>query len=72
MAKRDKEDKKNNKNGNNGKNGRNGKDDKKKDSILSNWTKRWIKATLLFLVAVIIVLSFPYFNKAGYAGEIFI
>jgi S-DNA-T family DNA segregation ATPase FtsK/SpoIIIE len=81
MAKRDKEDKKNNRN--NKKNGparsgiplwrdRNGKDDKKKDSILSNWTKRWIKATLLFLVAVIIVLSFPYFNKAGYAGQIFI
>jgi S-DNA-T family DNA segregation ATPase FtsK/SpoIIIE len=46
--------------------------EKPKDSILSNWTKRWIKAILLFLLAVIIVLSFPYFNKSGYAGEIFI
>jgi len=72
MAKREKEEKypsghrQSNKNGKE----RNGKD-KPKDSILSNWTKRWIKAILLFLVAVIIVLSFPSFNKAGYAGEIF-
>ncbi|MCX6718683.1 MAG: DNA translocase FtsK [Candidatus Staskawiczbacteria bacterium] len=74
MAKRDKEDKKYNKNRNNGngKNGRNGKDEKVKNSLLSNWTKRWIKATLLFLVAVIVVLSFPYFDKAGYAGELFV
>jgi S-DNA-T family DNA segregation ATPase FtsK/SpoIIIE len=48
---------------------KNGKD-KPKDSLLSNWTKRWIKAILMFLVAIIIVLSFPFFNKAGYAGEI--
>jgi DNA segregation ATPase FtsK/SpoIIIE, S-DNA-T family len=74
MAKKDKEERNNKKNGrnNNGRNGKNSQDDKKKDSILSNWTKRWIKATLLFLIAIIIVLSFPYFNKAGYAGEIFI
>ena len=26
---------------------------------------------MLFLVAIIVVLSFPYFNKAGYAGQIF-
>ena len=26
----------------------------------------------MFLVAIIAVLSFPYFDKAGYAGEIFI
>ncbi len=60
------------KNGN-GKNGKNVRDEKeiKKDTILSNWTKRWIKAIFLFLIAIIIVLSFPYFNKAGYAGEIF-
>ncbi|MGA2417840.1 MAG: DNA translocase FtsK 4TM domain-containing protein [Candidatus Staskawiczbacteria bacterium] len=57
---------------NNGKNKKNGKDEKKKDSILSNWTKRWIKAIIMFLVAVIAVLSFPYFDKAGYAGELFI
>lgn len=69
MAKRDKEDRKNNKNG---KNSRNGRDDKLKDSILSNWVKRWIKATLMFLVVIISVLSFPYFDKAGYAGELFI
>ncbi|MGD0576560.1 MAG: DNA translocase FtsK 4TM domain-containing protein [Candidatus Staskawiczbacteria bacterium] len=56
---------------NNGKkNGKNGKD-KPKDSILSNWTKRWIKAIVMFLVAVVAVLSFPYFDKAGYAGELF-
>ncbi|MEI7424555.1 MAG: DNA translocase FtsK 4TM domain-containing protein [Candidatus Staskawiczbacteria bacterium] len=45
--------------------------DKPKDTVLSNWTRRWIKAILLFLIAIIIVLSFPAFNKAGYAGEIF-
>ena len=66
MAK--KEDKKNIKNG---KNGKNGKEGKVKDSVLSSWTKRWIKAILLFLVAIIVVLSFPYFNKAGYAGQLF-
>jgi S-DNA-T family DNA segregation ATPase FtsK/SpoIIIE len=72
MAKRDKEER-NNKNGKNG-NGRNGKDVKRPrgypDSLLSNWVKRWIKAILMFLVAVIAVLSFPYFDKAGYAGEL--
>ena len=67
MAKRDKEEKRNSKNGN----GKNGKD-QLKNSILSNWTKRWIKAVLLFLVAVIVVLSFPSFDKAGYLGELFI
>jgi len=67
MAK-DKNNKKN-KNGNRN-NGKNGKD-KPKDSVLSSWTKRWIKAILLFLVAIIVVLSFPSFNKAGYAGQIF-
>jgi S-DNA-T family DNA segregation ATPase FtsK/SpoIIIE len=51
---------------------RNTKNDKPKDSILSNWVKRWIKATVMFLVVIISVLSFPYFDKAGYAGEIFI
>ena len=65
MAKKDKE-----KNGKNGKE-KNGKD-KVKESILSNWVKRWIKATIMFLVAIITVLSFPYFDKAGYAGELFI
>lgn len=47
-----------------------GKDKPVKDSIFSNWVKRWIKATLMFLVTVIFVLSFPQFNKAGYTGEI--
>jgi S-DNA-T family DNA segregation ATPase FtsK/SpoIIIE len=76
MAKRDKEEKQNNKNrdgnGRNGKNGKSIRDEKIKNSILSNWVKRWIKAILMFLVAIISILSFPYFDKAGYAGEIFI
>ncbi|OGZ78546.1 MAG: hypothetical protein A2358_03525 [Candidatus Staskawiczbacteria bacterium RIFOXYB1_FULL_37_44] len=74
MAK-DKNNGKNNKNGNgNGKNGngRGAKDEKIKNPILSNWVKRWIKATIMFLVTVISILSFPYFDKAGYAGELFI
>ena len=58
------------KNNGKNKNGKNGKD-KPKESILSNWVKRWIKALLMFLVAIIAVLSFPYFDKAGYAGELF-
>jgi len=66
MAKKDNSNNGKNKNGN----GKNGKE-KPKDSILSSWTKRWIKAILLFLVALIIVLSFPSFNKAGYAGKLF-
>ena len=53
----------------NGKNGKNGKD-KPKDSLLSSWAKRWIRAIVMFLVAIIVVLSFPSFDKAGYAGEI--
>jgi len=60
MAKKDKE-----------KNGKNGNTkDKPRDSILSNWTKRWIKAILMFLAAVVAALSF--FDKAGTAGRIFI
>lgn len=53
---------------------KNGKNmpEKKKESLLSSWTKRWIKAILMFLVAVIIILAFPFFNKAGYSGDIFI
>ncbi len=63
---------------NNGKNNKNlrseknSKEEKVKNSILSNWVKRWIKAILMFLVAVVSTLSFPYFDKAGYAGRIFI
>ena len=55
---------------NNGKNKNNGKEEKKKDSLLTPWTKRWIKAILMFLVAVVVGLSF--FDKAGTAGRIFI
>ncbi len=64
MAKKD--------NSKNGKNINNGKGQKevKKDSLLSSWAKRWIRAILMFLIATIIVLSFPYFNKAGLAGEV--
>ena len=61
MAKRDKEGKKNG-------NGKNGKD-KKKPSLLSLRTKKWIKATLMFLVAVVALLSF--WDKSGVAGEVF-
>lgn len=53
--------------GNNGKK----RDDKIKPPLLSPWVKRWIKAVLMFLLTVIIVLSFPFLNKAGYAGELF-
>ena len=60
-----------NKNNGNGKNGRNDKD-KPKDSLLTSWTKRWIKAILMFLLAIIVVLSFPFFDKAGYAGRLFV
>ena len=67
MARKD-----NYRNNKNRRDGRNGKEDKKKDSILSNWAKRWIKAIVMFLVAIVSILSFPYFNKAGYAGELFI
>lgn len=52
------------------KNSKNGKE-KPNDYLLSSWTRRWIKAILLFLVAIIVILSFPYFGKAGYAGEFF-
>src|SRR3989344_5640494 len=64
MSKRDREEKRNNKNGR-------GEKDKPKDTILSSWAKRWIKAILMFLFAIIIVLAFPNFNKAGYGGQIF-
>jgi len=50
-----------------GKKERSGEYEKKKESVLSNWTKRWIKAILLFLVAIIIVLSF--LDKSGVAGR---
>jgi len=64
MAKRDKN--KNEKNGS-----QKSSKDKQKDYILSNWTKRWIKAILMFLLAIISVMSFPYFNMAGKAGNWF-
>jgi S-DNA-T family DNA segregation ATPase FtsK/SpoIIIE len=46
--------------------------EKVKPPLLSNWVKRWIKAVLMFLIAIITILAFPYFNKAGFLGEIFI
>ena len=59
---------------NNGKN-KNGKEkngkELKKNPVLASWTKKWIKAILMFLVAIIIVLSFPVFDKAGAAGRFF-
>src|SRR3989339_49084 len=45
-------------------------DGKQKPGLLTNQTKRIIKAILMFLVALIIVLSF--FSKAGNAGNIFV
>src|SRR3989344_4604747 len=56
MGKKDKFQKNNNK-------------DKKKDSILTSWTKRWIRAILMFLAAIIVLLSF--LDKAGGAGQLF-
>lgn len=41
------------------------------ESLLTSWTKRWIKAILMFLLTIIIVLSFPFFDKAGSAGRLF-
>ena len=41
--------------------------DKKKEYILTLWTKKWIKAILLFVAAIIVVLSF--IGKAGGAGQ---
>jgi len=46
------------------------KDEKVKPTVLSSWTKRWIKAILMFLVAVVVSLSF--FGKAGSAGDMFV
>ncbi|MEK7080541.1 MAG: DNA translocase FtsK 4TM domain-containing protein [Patescibacteria group bacterium] len=57
-----------NKNGN----GKNGKEEKIKNSLFTSWTKRWMKAILMFLFALIAVLSFPFFDKAGAAGRFFI
>ncbi|MBI3631529.1 MAG: DUF87 domain-containing protein [Candidatus Staskawiczbacteria bacterium] len=44
--------------------------DRNSNPVLSSWTKRWIKAILMFLVAVVVGLSF--WDKAGIAGRIFI
>ncbi len=59
MAKKEKEQKPE-------KNGKNGKE-KKKDFLLTSWTKKWIKAIVMFLLGTIIALSF--LDKAGVAGE---
>jgi S-DNA-T family DNA segregation ATPase FtsK/SpoIIIE len=45
-------------------------DGKQKPGLLTNQTKRIVKAVLMFLVALVIVLSF--FDRSGNAGEIFI
>lgn len=44
--------------------------EKKKESLLATKTKKWIKATLMFLVAIIGLLSF--LDKAGIAGQILV
>jgi len=43
--------------------------EKKKEYILTYWTRKWIKAILMFLVATIAGLSFV--NRAGVAGRWF-
>jgi len=57
---------------NNGKKPQNGKrkDDKTKPPLLHLRTKRWIKATVMFLIAVIVSLSF--WEKAGKGGAMFL
>lgn len=42
--------------------------DKKKDYLLTSHTKKWIKAIVMFLIAVIILLSF--LEKSGVAGQV--
>ena len=58
------------------KNKNNGKEKSNKekviDSVLSSFARRWIKATLMFLLTIIALLSFPYFDKAGWAGKMFV
>ncbi|MBU4467013.1 hypothetical protein KKF47_03045, partial [Patescibacteria group bacterium] len=46
------------------------KDEKAKPPLLTSRTKRWIKATLMFLVAVIVALSF--WDRAGKGGQLFL
>ncbi|MBX4200899.1 DNA translocase FtsK [Candidatus Parcubacteria bacterium] len=60
MAKKEKIEKEDNKNGRKER-------DKKKDYLLTSRTKRWLKATLMFLITVIVALSF--FNRAGVIGQ---
>ncbi len=45
------------------------KDRKTSEPLLTFWAKRWIKAILMFLLAIIIGLSF--WEKAGRAGQFF-
>jgi DNA segregation ATPase FtsK/SpoIIIE, S-DNA-T family len=56
---------------------KNGKDEKeekpkkrKKESLLHSSTKKWIKAIVMFLIAIIVTLSF--LDKAGVAGQVII
>ena len=65
MAKRDKEELKKGKN-----RGEKNIKEAPKDQLLTSWTKRWIKAILMFLVAIVVGLAF--FDKAGSAGEVFV
>ncbi|MFA5877805.1 MAG: DNA translocase FtsK [Candidatus Staskawiczbacteria bacterium] len=51
-------------------NQKSGKEENKTPPLLTNRTKRWIKATLMFLVAVIVSLSF--LNKSGKGGQLFL
>lgn len=52
-------------------NGKQGKiKEKNSNPVLASWTKRWIKAILMFLVALVVGLAF--WDKAGAAGRIFV
>ncbi len=66
MAKRDKLEKENE---NRLRQGSGGQREKKKEYLLTSQTKRWIKAILMFVAAIIVVLGF--LGKAGQVGQIF-
>jgi len=46
------------------------KKEKNKSPLLSFWVRKWIKVSFISLIGLVIILSFPIFNKAGYGGEI--
>lgn len=67
MGKKDKISRWRNHRGSSTESGQKNNRDKKKEYLLTLRTKKWIKAALMFLVAVIVGLSF--LDKAGIAGQ---